>query len=135
MNEENQIQVVDYSKDIQEVKESNENINKSVQDLLNFFEIEKQEQQIKEEENKKIEEKQQKQLLEEQKKQEEELKKEKEQQQDFYSNIETISTNTNTEVTTELLTNVTTLMETSIMTNGLLIGIVCISLLAKFFKK
>lgn len=137
--EEKQLQIIDYSNHIDELKKGNENINKSVQDLLKFFETEKEEQQIlekeKEKEQKILEEKEQKQLLEEQKKQEEELKKDKEKQEEFYSNIETIALNTDTEVTTQLLTDVSTLMQVNIMTSGLLIGIVCISLFAKFFKK
>lgn len=71
----------------------------------------------------------------EQKKQEEELKKEREKQEEFYSNVETIALNTDTEVATQLLTDVSTLMQVNIMTSGLLIGIVCMSLFAKFFKK
>lgn len=134
-----QVQNIDYSKDFQEVKKGNEDINKSIQELLKFFETEKKEQEIKNQEEEKeqkiLEEKEQKQLLEEQKKEEEEQKEEEKQQEEFYSNIRTIATNTDTEVTTQLLTDVSTLMQVNIMTNGLLIGIVCISLFAKFFKK
>lgn len=134
-----QVQNIDYSKDFEEVKKGNEDINKSIQELLNFFQTEKKEQKIQEE-------KEQKQLLEEQKIQEEEQNKlleeenkekevQEEKQEEFYANIKTIATNTDTEVTTQLLTDVSTLMQVNVMTSGLLIGIICISLFAKFFKK
>ena len=139
--EENQVQVqeqsqnIDYSKDFEELQNSSQEINKSINDLLKFFETEKQEQEIQEQ--KIIEQEKEQKIIEEkeQKEQEEEIKKEKEQQEEFYSNVRTIATNTDSEVTTQLLTDVSTLMQVNIMTSGLLIGIVCISLFAKFFKK
>ena len=139
MEEVQDLQVLDYSQELQEIKESIKNNNDSTKELLEFFKTEKQEQEIKNQEEEKKQkqqdEKEQKQLLEEQKKEEEEQKEEEKQQEEFYSNIRTIATNTDTEVTTQLLTDVSTLMQVNIMTNGLLIGIVCISLFAKFFKK
>ena len=102
--------------------------DKSVKDLLEFFQTEKELQQNKEKELLKQQEKEQEELL-----QEQEIQEKKE--EEFLQNINTIAENTNTEVTVELLQNVSTLMEVNIVTSGLLIGIVCISLFASFFKK
>lgn len=130
-------------KTIQEVGQSFnkelQNVNKSVDDLLKFFQNEKKEQLLEKEqlkkEKKELEKQQQElQLIRDNQLQEKEQKEEKEQQQ-FYSNIETISKNTDAQTSTQLLQDVSTLMQVNVMAIGLLIGIVCISLFAKFFKK
>ena len=131
MNEENNILVEETQTDILSTEKIEENllqVDKSVKDLLKFFQTEKELQQNKEKELLKQQEKEQEELIKEQDIQE---KKEEE----FLQNINTIAENTNTEVNTELLQDVSTLMQFNIMTSGLLIGIVCISLLAKFFKR
>lgn len=100
-----------------------------------FLQNEKKEQQIKLQEQKKIDEKQQLKLKEDKKIQvQKDIKTEKEQQQ-FYTDIKTISENTKSETMNATMKDVSTLMQVSIITNGLLIGILCISLFAKFFKK
>jgi len=99
-------------------------VNSSINKLLEFFQTDKQEKQEKEKQEQKIQEQQQK-IKEEQEKKEEE----------FLRNIQIIADNTNSEISTQLLNDVSTLMQVNIITSGLLIGIVCISLFAKFFKK
>ena len=103
-------------------------VNLSVREILEFLENDKKEEIKKQEE----EEKQQKLNAPQLKKQEEE-KQQKE--LEFIQNIETIANNTNTEIMQQSLNDVSTLMQVNIITNGLLIGIVCISLISKFFKK
>ena len=109
-------------------------VNSSINKLLEFFQTdkqEKQEQKIQEQEQQKIKEEEKIQEQEQQKIEEEQEKKEEE----FLQNIQTIADNTNSEISTQLLNDVSTLMQVNIITSGLLIGIVCISLFAKFFKK
>ncbi len=129
MNE--QILIQKYDELFNEIK----NINNNTKDLKLFFENQKKEKNIQDQEQKKIVEKEKKQKEEQKKidlkKQEEADKKENE----FYTNIKTISDNTKTETITSNLQDVSTLMQVNIITNGLLIGIICISLFAKFFKK
>lgn len=55
-------------------------------------------------------------------------------QQKLYSNIETISFNSNKDLLESSMKDISTLMQVSIMTNGLVIGILCIVLFSKFFK-
>ena len=139
MNEENNIQTEDNIFQTEKIETNLQEVNSSINKLLEFFQTEKQEQQKKEEQEKKIQdqeqqnkEEQEKQLLlEQQEKEEEEQKKEEE----FLQNIQTIADNTNSEISTQLLNDVSTLMQVNIITSGLLIGIVCVSLFAKFFKK
>lgn len=100
-------------------------VNSSINKLLEFFQTDKQEKQEKEKQEQKIQEQEQQKIEEEQEKKEEE----------FLQNIQTIADNTNSEISTQLLNDVSTLMQVNIITSGLLIGIVCISLFAKFFKK
>ena len=100
-------------------------VNSSINKLLEFFQTDKQEKQEKEKQEEKIQEQEQQKIEEEQEKKEEE----------FLQNIQTIADNTNSEISTQLLNDVSTLMQVNIITSGLLIGIVCISLFAKFFKK
>lgn len=100
-------------------------VNSSINKLLEFFQTDKQEKQEKEKQEQKIQEQEQQKIKEEQEKKEEE----------FLQNIQTIADNTNSEISTQLLNDVSTLMQVNIITSGLLIGIVCISLFAKFFKK
>ena len=100
-------------------------VNSSINKLLEFFQTDKQEKQEKEKQEEKIQEQEQQKIEEEQEKKEEE----------FLQNIQTIADNTNSEISTQLLNDVSTLMQVDIITSGLLIGIVCISLFAKFFKK
>ena len=133
MNEE--IQVEQNQQNIlqtEKIETNLQDVNTSVNKLLEFFQTEKQESIKKEqEENKKIEKEQKIQEEEQLKLEEQQQKKEEE----FLNNIQTIAENTNTEVNTQLLQEVSTLMQVNIMTSGLLIGIVCVSLLAKFFKR
>lgn len=135
MNEEIQIQNPIDKEDIQEIKNTIEINNQTIKNIENFLNSEKQER----ENNKKKQqeqEKEQKKILEQQQKEEEEKQqKEEEQLQEFYSNIETITLNTNTDLSNENLTNISTLLQVNIMASGLLIGIVVISLLAKFFRR
>ena len=100
-------------------------VNSSINKLLEFFQTDKQEKQEKEKQEQKIQEQEQQKIKEEQEKKEEE----------FLQNIQIIADNTNSEISTQLLNDVSTLMQVNIITSGLLIGIVCISLFAKFFKK
>ena len=100
-------------------------VNSSINKLLEFFQTDKQEKQEKEKQEQKIQEQEQQKIKEEQEKKEEE----------FLRNIQIIADNTNSEISTQLLNDVSTLMQVNIITSGLLIGIVCISLFAKFFKK
>lgn len=135
MNEENILQSEEIQKNILQTEKIEENllqVDKSINNLLNFFQTEKEESIKKEEEelkklnqDKKIQEEEQLKIEEEQQKKEEE----------FLTNIQTIAENTNTEVNTQLLQDVSTLMQVNIMTSGLLIGIVCVSLFSKFFKR
>ena len=103
-------------------------VNLSVKEILQFLENEKKEE-IKKQEK----------LEEEAKLNAPELKKQEEEKQqkelEFIQNIETIANNTNSEVIQQSLNDVSTLMQVNIVTNGLLIGIVCISFISKFFKK
>lgn len=139
MNEENNIQTQENIFPTEKIEKNLQEVNSSVNELLKFFQTEKQEQQKKEEQEKKIQDQEQKKkeeqekqlLLEQQEKEEEEQKKEEE----FLLNIETIAENTNTEISVQLLQDVSNLMQVNIITNGLLIGIVCILLLSKFFKR
>ena len=104
------------------------NVNSSINEVLDFFK-----------EEKRIEEKKEQEFKEQEKINAPELKKQEEERQqkelEFIQNIENIASNTNTEILEKSLNDVSTLMQVNIVTNGLLIGIVCISLLAKFFKK
>jgi len=116
---------------LQELKTINTNLN----NILKFFETQKQEQQIQEQEQQKIDEQNQQSLL-------EEKQVAQEQQTTFYKNIETIANNTgstllveNQEDTNATMSDVSTLLQVNIMALGLLIGIVCISFFAKFFKR
>lgn len=130
--EESQNNQIDYKQDLQ-------SINESINNLFNFFDSNKKEQDLYNKEKEELEKSQQEIELQEQLKLEEEEKQKKElekkEQEEFYSNIKTISENTSTEVTHQLLSDVSTLMQVNIVCLGLLIGIICISLLAKFFKK
>ena len=112
----------------EKIEENLLKVDNSVNELLKFFQTEKENELKKEKELLKQQEQEEKDLLESQ---EIEDKKEEE----FLQNITTIAENTNTEVTHELLQNVSNLMEVNIITSGLLIGIVCISLFSSFFKK
>ena len=131
MNEENNILVEETQTDILSTKKIEENllqVDKSVKDLLEFFQTEKELQQNKEKDLLKQQEKEQQELI-----QQQEIQEKKE--EEFLQNINTIAENTNTEVNVQLLQDVSTLMQVNIMTSGLLIGIVCISLLSKFFRR
>lgn len=133
MNEE--IQVDENQQNIlqtEKIENNLQDVNSSVNKLLEFFQTEKQESIKKEQEEIKKLEKEQKIQEEEQLKIEEEQQKKEE---EFLNNIQTIAENTNTEVNIQLLQDVSTLMQVNIMTSGLLIGIVCVSLFAKFFKR
>ena len=114
-------------------------VNSSINKLLEFFQTDKQEKQEKEKQDQKIQEQEQQKIKEEEKIQEQEQQKIEEEQEkkeeEFLQNIQTIADNTNSEISTQLLNDVSTLMQVNIITSGLLIGIVCISLFAKFFKK
>lgn len=114
-------------------------VNSSINKLLEFFQTDKQEKQEKENQDKKIQEQEQQKLIEEEKIQEKEEQKIQEQQEkkeeEFLQNIQTIADNTNSEITVQLLQDVSSLMQVNIITSGLLIGIVCILFFAKFFKK
>jgi predicted lipoprotein len=110
------------------------NINTNIKNLQTFFDNEKKEQELQEQEQKKIDEKQQKQLIEDKKKSDIKQQKADKQQQDFYSNIETIASNTNTEVIVSNFKDVSTLLQVNIVAIGLLIGIICISLFARYFS-
>ena len=138
MNEEN-IQTQENIFPIEKIEKNLQEVNSSVNELLKFFQTEKQEQQKKEEQEKKIQEQEQQKIKEEEKIQEQEQQKIEEEQEkkeeEFLQNIQTIADNTNSEISTQLLNDVSTLMQVNIITSGLLIGIVCFSLFAKFFKK
>ena len=107
-------------------------VNSSVNKLLEFFQADKQEKQEKEKQEQKIQEEEQRKIKEEENIQQQEQQKIEE---EFLQNIKTIAENTNSEISVQLLQDVSSLMQVNIITNGLLIGIVCISLFAKFFKK
>ena len=138
MNEEN-IQTQENIFPIEKIEKNLQEVNSSVNELLKFFQTEKQEQQKKEEQEKKIQDQEQQKIKEEEKIQDQEQQKIKEEQEkkeeEFLQNIQTIADNTNSEISTQLLNDVSTLMQVNIITSGLLIGIVCFSLFAKFFKK
>lgn len=124
MNEEN-IQTQENIFPTEKIETNLQEVNSSINKLLEFFQTDKQEKQEKEKQEEKIQEQEQQKIKEEQEKKEEE----------FLQNIQTIAENTNTEISVQLLNDVSTLMQVNIITSGLLIGIVCISLFAKFFKK
>ena len=138
MNEEN-IQTQENIFPTEKIETNLQEVNSSINKLLEFFQTEKQEQQKKEEQEKKIQDQEQQKIKEEEKIQEQEQQKIEEEQEkkeeEFLKNIQTIAENTNTEISVQLLNDVSTLMQVNIITSGLLIGIVCISLFAKFFKK
>ena len=117
MNEEN-IQTQENIFPTEKIETNLQEVNSSINKLLEFFQTDKQEKQEKEKEEEKIQE------------QEQEKKEE-----EFIQNIQTIADNTNSEISPHLLYDVSTRMKVNIITSGLLIGIVCISLFAKFFKK
>lgn len=140
MNEEIQVEEIQTNVlQIEKIETNLQEVNSSVNKLLEFFQTEKEENIKKEQEEiKKIEEEQRIQEEEQIKIEEEQRIQEKEQQkkeQEFLSDIQTIAENTNTEINTQLLQDVSALMQVNIMTSGLLIGIVCICLFAKFFKR
>ena len=124
MNEEN-IQTQENIFPTEKIETNLQEVNSSINKLLEFFQTDKQEKQEKEKQEEKIQEQEQQKIKEEQEKKEEE----------FLKNIQIIADNTNSEISTQLLNDVSTLMQVNIITSGLLIGIVCISLFAKFFKK
>ena len=103
-------------------------VNNSINEIFNFLEEQKKEE-IKKEEA----------IKEQEKINAPQIKKAEEERQqkelEFIQNIETIATNTNTEVTQKALNDVSTLLQVEIVTNGLLIGIVLIGLISKYFKK
>ena len=114
-------------------------VNSSINKLLEFFQADKQEKQEKEKQEQKIQEEEQRKIKEEENIQQQEQQKIEEEQEkkeeEFLQNIKTIAENTNSEISVQLLQDVSSLMQVNIITNGLLIGIVCILLFAKFFKK
>ncbi|MDB8791995.1 hypothetical protein PN398_14830 [Romboutsia sp. 1001216sp1] len=114
------------SKELQE-------INTSIKNLQKFFEDEKKERQIQDNEIKKANEKKEKQIKEEQKKLHDKQEIKEKELKEFYSDIKTISENVKSETMSKTLNDVSTLMQVNIVTNGLLIGIVCILLFSKFF--
>ncbi|MBC9706235.1 MAG: hypothetical protein H9W81_14920 [Enterococcus sp.] len=114
------------SKELQE-------INISIKNLQKFFEDEKKERQIQDNEIKKANEKKEKQIKEEQKKLHDKQEIKEKELKEFYSDIKTISENVKSETMSKTLNDVSTLMQVNIVTNGLLIGIVCILLFSKFF--
>lgn len=126
--EENLQENISYKEDLLELKNSIEVNNNTLNDIKVFLETEKKEkeEQVKKDlETETIEKKElEKKELEQQ-----------EQLQQFYSDIKEISENTSTEVTTQMLSDVSTLMQANIMCIGLIIGILCVSLLAKFFRR
>ena len=124
MNEEN-IETQENIFPTEKIETNLQEVNSSINKLLEFFQTDKQEKQEKEKQEEKIQEQEQQKIKEEQEKKEEE----------FLQNIQTIAENTNTEISVQLLNDVSNLMQVNIITNGLLIGIVCISLFSKFFKK
>ena len=124
MNEEN-IETQENIFPTEKIETNLQEVNSSINKLLEFFQTDKQEKQEKEKQEEKIQEQEQQKIKEEQEKKEEE----------FLQNIQIIADNTNSEISTQLLNDVSTLMQVNIITSGLLIGIVCISLFAKFFKK
>lgn len=124
MNEEN-IETQENIFPTEKIETNLQEVNSSINKLLEFFQTDKQEKQEKEKQEEKIQEQEQQKIKEEQEKKEEE----------FLQNIQTIAENTNTEISVQLLQDVSNLMQVNIITNGLLIGIVCISLFSKFFKK
>ena len=138
MNEEN-IETQENIFPTEKIETNLQEVNSSINELLKFFQTEKQEQQKNEEQEKKIQDQEQQKIKEEEKIQEQEQQKIEEEQEkkeeEFLKNIQTIAENTNTEISVQLLQDVSNLMQVNIITNGLLIGIVCISLFAKFFKK
>ena len=117
-------------------KQNNLNeINNNLKTLITFFENEKKENQVKEQEQKKLHDKELLKIKEDKKEQEKkELQLDKD-RKEFYDNIKTICENTKSETTNKTLSDVSSLMQVSIITNGLIIGILCITLFAKFFKK
>ena len=131
MNEEN-IQTQENIFPTEKIETNLQEVNSSINKLLEFFQTDKQEKQEKEKQEQNIQEQEQQKIKEEQEKKEEEQEKKEE---EFLQNIQTIADNTNSEISTQLLNDVSTLMQVNIITSGLLIGIVCVSLFAKFFKK
>lgn len=126
--EENQVQDYNYKDDILELQKTIEVNTNSINNIKDIIE---KELQKKEQEKKELE------KIEKQQEEENQIKIEEEKQelQDFYTNIETIAKNTNSEMSVQLLNDVSTLMQTNIMCFGLLIGFLAVSLLAKFFRK
>lgn len=141
MNEEI-IQVEETQNNIfqtEKIETNLQEVNSSINKLLDFFQTDKQEKQEKEKQEQKIQEEEQRNIKEKEKIQQQEQQKIEEEQEkkeeEFLQNIKTISENTNSEISVQLLQDVSSLMQVNIITNGLLIGIVCILLFSKFFKK
>ena len=117
-------------------KQNNLNeINNNLKTLITFFENEKKENQVKEQEQKKLHDKELLKIKEDKKEQEKkELQLDKD-RKEFYDNIKIICENTKSETLNKTLSDVSSLMQVSILTNGLIIGILCITLFAKFFRR
>lgn len=130
--EESQDNQIDYSQDLQ-------SINDSINNLLKFFDDNKKDYEVKKKEKEENEKSQQEIKLQEQLELEKEEKEkeeiEKKEQEEFYSDIQTIAENTSSETTVQLLNDVSNLMQVNIVCLGILIGVICISLLSRFFKR
>lgn len=120
-----------YNELLTEIKETNTN----VKNLNKFLEDEKKEKLIQQEKQTEIEKKEKETQNKEKKELEIKEKDSLKKQDEFYSDIKDIAHNTNNEVVVSTLNDVSTLMQVSIVSNGLLIGIIVISLFAKFFNR
>lgn len=139
-------QSLSYETIIQEVvikfNEKLDSINNNLTDLNSFFITEKE---LKLQDEKLAQENEQEELKVQEElnaKLEEEKKEQQEKQDEFYGNISTLVNNTdsvtiqeNQEILVSAIQDLNTLTQVNIMSFGLLIGIVIISLLSKFFKK
>lgn len=118
----------DYSQVLQE-------INTNLKSINTFLENEKKETLAKEQQQKKIDEKKELKLKEDKKVQEKKEVLADKEKHEFYDNIKTICENSKSETLNNTTKDLSSLVQVSIITNGLIIGILCISLFAKFFKK
>lgn len=126
--EENLQENISYKEDLLELKNSIEVNNNTLNDIKVFLETEKKEKEEQAKKDLETETIEKKELEKNEQEQQEQL-------QQFYSDIKEISENTSTEVTTQMLSDVSTLIQANIMGIGLIIGILCVSLLAKFFRR
>lgn len=110
-------------------------INTNLKSINVFLENEKKETQLKEQEQKKIDQKKELKVKQDLKVQEKKENLADKERHEFYDNIKTICENTKSETLNSTTKDLSSLIQVSIITNGLILGVLCISLFAKFFNR